>query len=78
MQNMETLFVWATLPEGMDSERLIEAAVEAGVAYVPGAPFFVDGTGARTMRLTFTKESAETIAEGVRRLARVVAAAYSS
>jgi 2-aminoadipate transaminase len=69
------LFVWATLPERLDAEALIEPAVEAGVAYVPGSPFFVDGTGARTMRLTFAKESAEKIAEGVRRLARVVAAA---
>jgi 2-aminoadipate transaminase len=69
------LFLWLTLPEGMDAEALIEPAVEAGVAYVPGAPFFVDGTGARTMRLTFAKESAERIAEGVRRLANVVVAA---
>ena len=66
------LFVWATLPEGLDAEALIEAAVEEGVAYVPGAPFFVDGTGARTLRLTFAKEAADAITEGVRRLARVV------
>jgi DNA-binding transcriptional MocR family regulator len=69
------LFVWVTLPEGMDAEALIEAAVAEGVAYVPGGPFFVDGTGANTMRLTFAKETAETIAEGVRRLAGVVTAA---
>lgn len=72
------LFVWLTLPEGMDAEALIEAAVEAGVAYVPGAPFFVDGTGARTMRLTFAKETAETIAEGMRRLGGVVRAGTAS
>lgn len=69
------LFVWVTLPGRLDAEALIEAAVEGGVAYVPGGPFFVDGTGADTMRLTFAKETAETIAEGVRRLGRVVAAA---
>jgi 2-aminoadipate transaminase len=66
------LFVWLTLPEGMDAEALVEAAVEEGVAYIPGAPFFVDGTGQRTMRLTFAKETVENITEGVRRLARVV------
>ena len=66
------LFVWLTLPEGMDAEALIEAAVDKGVAYVPGEPFFVDGTGQRTMRLTFAKETAENIAEGVRRLSVVV------
>ena len=69
------LFVWVTLPEGMDAETLIEAAVAEGVAYVPGGSFFVDGTGANTMRLTFAKETAEDIALGVRRLAKVVTAA---
>jgi 2-aminoadipate transaminase len=72
------LFVWLTLPDGLDSEALVEAAVERGVAYVPGAPFFVDGTGARTMRLTFAKETAEAITEGVRRLATVVKAGTAS
>ena len=68
------LFVWVTLPEGMDTERMLEAAVAEGVAYVAGAPFFVDGGGANTMRLTFAKEDAPTIAEGVKRLARAVRA----
>src|SRR4030095_4548703 len=72
------LFVWATLPEGLDAEALIEAAVERGGAYVPGAPFFVDGTGARTMRLTFAKETADVIAEGVRRLGHVIKAGTAS
>jgi 2-aminoadipate transaminase len=66
------LFVWLTLPEGMDAEALIEAAVAEGVAYVPGGPFHVDGGGANTMRLTFAKEDEVNIVEGVRRLARVV------
>jgi 2-aminoadipate transaminase len=66
------LFVWLTLPEGLDAEALIEAAVAEGVAYVAGGPFFVDGSGANTMRLTFAKESVENIQEGIRRLARVV------
>ena len=72
------LFVWLTLPEGLDAEGLVEAAVDGGVAYVPGAPFFVDGTGQRTMRLTFAKERADTITEGVRRLAAVVKAGTAS
>ncbi len=71
------LFVWATLPEGLDAEALIGAAVDGGVAYVPGAPFFVDGTGARTMRLTFAKETADAITEGVRRLGNVIRASGS-
>jgi len=71
------LFVWLTLPEGMDAEILLEAAVAEGVAYVAGGPFHVDGGGANTMRLTFAKEDAPTIAEGVRRLGRVVKRAVS-
>jgi 2-aminoadipate transaminase len=66
------LFVWLTLPEGLDAAALLEAAVAEGVAYVTGAPFYVDGGGENTMRLTFAKEDAPTIEEGVRRLGRVV------
>jgi 2-aminoadipate transaminase len=66
------LFVWLSLPEGVDAESLLEAAVGEGVAYVTGAPFFVDGGGENTMRLTFAKEGAANITQGVQRLARVV------
>jgi 2-aminoadipate transaminase len=68
------LFVWLSLPEGVDAESLLEAAVADGVAYVTGAPFFVDGGGENTMRLTFAREDGPTIQEGVRRLGRVVRA----
>jgi 2-aminoadipate transaminase len=66
------LFVWLSLPPGEDAERLLDAAVAEGVAYVAGAPFCVDGSGANTMRLTFAREDEPTIREGVDRLARVV------
>jgi 2-aminoadipate transaminase len=66
------LFVWLTLHESRDAEAMLEAAVAEGVAYVSGRPFFVDDSGDNTMRLTFAKESAENIREGVRRLGRVV------
>ncbi len=69
------LFVWLTLPEPRDAEVMLEAAVAAGVAYVSGRPFFVDDSGANTMRLTFAKETVENIREGIARLARVVKAA---
>jgi 2-aminoadipate transaminase len=71
------LFVWVTLPEGLDAESLLEAAVAEGVAYVAGAPFFVDGGGENTMRLTFAREDAPVIEEGVKRLARAVRARVS-
>ena len=66
------LFVWLTLPASLDAEALLERAVAEGVAYVAGGAFFVDGGGANTMRLTFAKEDAPRIAEGVKRLARAI------
>jgi DNA-binding transcriptional MocR family regulator len=35
----------------------VSDAVANGVAFIPGGPFFVDGSGANTMRLTFAKET---------------------
>jgi 2-aminoadipate transaminase len=66
------LFVWLTLPEGVDAAARLEAAVAAGVAYVPGGAFFVDGSGANTARLAFSKEDPERIAQGVATLLRTV------
>jgi 2-aminoadipate transaminase len=57
--------------ENVDTAARINDAVANGVAYIPGRPFFVDGSGANTMRLTFAKESDDRIREGVARLARV-------
>jgi 2-aminoadipate transaminase len=68
------LFVWVTLPEAVDARERLSDAVEAGVAYVPGAPFFVDGTGAHTLRLAFSKEDPETIARGIETLMSVLSA----
>ncbi len=68
------LFVWLTLPPGLDAEAMLESAVAEGVAYVAGRPFFVDDGGAGTMRLTFAREDVAAIEEGVRRLARAVTA----
>lgn len=67
------LFVFMTLNDDIDTGAKVAEAVKNGVAYIPGTPFFVDGSGANTMRLTFAKESDERIREGVARLARVFA-----
>jgi len=66
------LFTFVTLNDDIDTAALVPTAVGAGVAYVPGAPFFVDGSGNKTMRLTFAKENDERIREGVKRLAGVM------
>jgi 2-aminoadipate transaminase len=67
------LFTFVTLAAEIDTAARIEDAVRAGVAYIPGGPFFVDGSGRNTMRLTFAKEPDERIREGVGKLARLFA-----
>ena len=67
------LFTFVTLRAEVDTANHVKEAVERGVAYIPGTPFFVDGSGRNTMRLTFAKESDERMREGVRRLAEVFA-----
>ncbi len=66
------LFTFLAVEGGVDATERVPAAIAAGVAYVPGAAFFVDGSGRNTMRLTFAKEPDERMREGVRRLAGVM------
>src|SRR6185436_8199435 len=65
------LFTFVTLNDDVDTAARVTDAVARGVAYIPGGPFFVDGSGRNTMRLTFAKESDERIREGMARLASV-------
>ena len=65
------LFTFVTLKRDIDTAACVPEAVAKGVAYVPGGPFFVDGSGRNTMRLTFAKESDDRIVEGIARLARL-------
>ncbi len=66
------LFLWLTLPDWMDATEVLRLAVEQKVALVPGQSFFADGSGANTARLNFSNASPDMIAEGIRRLARVL------
>ena len=66
---------WVTLPDGLDTTALRPDAIAAGVAYVPGAPFFVDGGGARTLRLSFSHLAGPGLATAAERLGGVVRAA---
>ncbi len=67
------LFTFLTFRDDIDTAAHVEQSVKNGVAYVPGAPFFVDGSGRNTMRLTFAKEPDDRIREGISRLAAVIA-----
>ena len=66
------LFLWLELPEGIDARKLLEGCLEAHVAFVPGSAFFANGGHENTLRLNFSAMPEERIAEGVRRLARVL------
>ncbi len=67
------LFVYVTLPPYFDTEQMMSAALENGVAYVPGTNCFPDGQGRSSMRLAFSYEPEDKIREGIRRLSEVIA-----
>jgi 2-aminoadipate transaminase len=61
-------FSWLTLPHGADSAELARRAVEQGVGIVPGGPFFPDGRGVDSVRLSFSLVGEALIDEGIERL----------
>jgi len=66
------MFVLLRLPAGRSATALLPAALDHGVAFVPGAPFFAAGGGEETMRLNFVSPPLEQIDEGVARLATAI------
>jgi 2-aminoadipate transaminase len=85
------LFLWVTLPEGIDATAPLPEAVAHKVAYVPGAPFFPETNAPRrkrrgkplpvghnTMRLNFSNASLEEIDLGIQRLGQVIANAMQT
>jgi len=65
-------YVWATLPDRLDSKAMLPRAVKELVAYTPGTAFFADGDGRQNMRLSFCYPTPEHIRIGIRRLATVI------
>ena len=68
------MFQWLELTDNVDAEQLLEQALDAGVAYVPGAPFYAESPRKNTVRLCFSTGTAHDIAAGVGRLAGVLRA----
>jgi 2-aminoadipate transaminase len=66
------LFLWLQLPEHVSAMKMLNEAIDAGVAFVPGQPFHPDGSGENTMRLNFANANAENIVEGIKRLGKVL------
>ena len=66
------MFFWLELPTGLDAMALLPRAVEAGMAFVPGEPFFASAPQRNTLRLSFVTVAAEKIEAGVAALAGVL------
>jgi 2-aminoadipate transaminase len=66
------LFIWATLPDFIDTNDLLARALRENVAFVPGTGAYLDGRGHSSMRLNFSGSTDEAIREGIRRIGKVV------
>jgi 2-aminoadipate transaminase len=66
------LFIWATLPEFLDTSDLLAKALREDVAFVPGQAAYVDGRGRNSMRLNFSGVDDGEIKEGIRRIGKTI------
>ena len=66
------LFVWATLPDYLDTTDLLALALSHNVAFVPGRAAFLDGRGGSSLRLNFSGTDEAAITEGIRRIGELV------
>ena len=66
------LFIWATLPDYIDTTDLLARALQEHVAFVPGRAAYVDGRGGSSMRLNFSGVGEDDIREGIRLIGEVV------
>src|SRR5690242_12873854 len=66
------LFIWAALPDSIDTTDLLARALRGHVAFVPGRAAYLEGGGGPGWRRTFSGVGADQIREGVRRIGKVV------
>jgi 2-aminoadipate transaminase len=66
------LFIWAKLPDYIDTTDLLARALREHVAFVPGRAAYLDGRGGSEMRLNFSGVSDDDVREGVRRIGKIV------
>ncbi|MEA4853390.1 MAG: PLP-dependent aminotransferase family protein [Christensenella sp.] len=66
------LFVWVTLPEGVNSREVFDACVAEKVAFVVGPPFFAEGGHENTLRMNFSMPSIADIETGVEKMGRII------
>ena len=66
------MFIWATLPDFIDTTDLLARALRENVAFVPGSGAYLDGRGHSSMRLNFSASDGDDIREGIRRIGEVI------
>ena len=67
------LFIWLTLPEGIDSMRMFRRVIAKKMAYIPGGAFAVKGGYQNTIRLNFSNLADDHIPVAIQRLAEGIA-----
>lgn len=72
------MFIWVRLPAPLNAQALLPAAVDAGMAFVPGAPFYASQPDTRTLRLSFVTATAAQIDAGMAALGQVVRQSLAS
>lgn len=72
------LFIWVTLPAGHDAERILPAALDRGVAFVPGTFFYAGAPRRETLRVSFATATPTELAEGAARLGAAITATAAS
>jgi 2-aminoadipate transaminase len=67
-------FLWVTLPEQFETDAMLPDATDRGVIYLPSSWFYPDRSWTRSLRLNFSAQPEERIAEAVRTLAETIQA----
>lgn len=66
------MFIWLTLPVSIDAMALLPRAIERGLVFVPGAPFYANAPQANTLRLSFVTVTPDRIEHGVQILSTLI------
>ncbi len=66
------IFLWVTLPEGMNADVMLDEALAAKVMFVPGSCYYAGAGGVNTLRLNFSAYTEERIHTGIERLGKVI------
>jgi 2-aminoadipate transaminase len=68
------VFVWVELPEGFSTRALLASAIEHGIFFMPGAAFLADVEDDRSLRLSISNHTPDSVGEGMTRLSKAIAA----